>query len=66
MMKWWGYRHIQGSVHLKRFYDQADVDEAYESDFVDDVCDPFDAPSRETASNVVSEWAKLLVLAESA
>jgi hypothetical protein len=55
---WWGYRHINGTLHLKRFHSQASVDEAYESDFVEDVLDPFPAENREEASAILRRFLK--------
>ncbi len=31
---WWGYEHVNGSYHAKRYFDEADLKEARESDFV--------------------------------
>ncbi len=30
---WWGYIHTRGTVHIKRYFDKRDTDEAYESPF---------------------------------
>lgn len=54
--QWWGYRHVLGSVQAKRFFgDRASINDAYESDFVAQVVEPFDADSREEALRVVTE-----------
>jgi hypothetical protein len=47
---WWGYRHANGSLHVKRYFnDPLDLVEAQASPFVDSVCQPFPASSREEA-----------------
>lgn len=51
---WWGYLHDNGSVHVKRFFDQRDLAEARESDFVEAVTGPFKANSREDAMVIAS------------
>jgi len=47
--RWWGYRHVDGSVHVKRYFDMRDLDEAADSDFVGAVRGPFTARNREEA-----------------
>ena len=39
LKRFWAYRHIDGHIHVRRFFDLADVEDAYDSDFVDDVLD---------------------------
>lgn len=56
-MKYWAYRHINGSIHVKSYRNdlpnaRASIDDAFESDFVDDVIDPFEAGSRLEAEQV--------------
>ena len=34
MPKWWGYVHTSGSLHVKRYFSQEDIDEADASPFV--------------------------------
>jgi hypothetical protein len=47
---WWGYSHINGNLQAKRYWgDKRDLDDAYESDFVEIVVEPFEASSREEA-----------------
>lgn len=50
---WWGYKHVSGTYQAKRFFDQRDLDEAYESDFVAQVVTPFEAENREEALSIV-------------
>jgi hypothetical protein len=52
---WWGYRHTNGSVQAKRYFDQRDLEDAYESPFVRQVVRPFEANSREDALRAVAE-----------
>jgi len=49
MLKWWGYIHIDGSIHVKRFIDFGDILEAQSSDFVKSITGPFEANSRSEA-----------------
>ena len=56
MQEWYGYLHVQGSVHLRRYFgDQGDIDEAIESDFVAAVKGPFEAESRTAALKILME-----------
>lgn len=43
MNKWWGYKHVNGEILVKRFWDYGDIDEARRSDFVKSVTWVFDA-----------------------
>ena len=47
--KWWGYQHTNGSIQVKRFFSQEDIDEAMDSPFVSSVAGPFDAKDRDDA-----------------
>ena len=51
---WYGYRHIDGSLHVKRYSDFGDIIEASNSDLVDQVCAKFKADSREEAMRKIS------------
>ena len=44
---WWGYRHVDGGLHAKRFFDAGDLDEARSSPFVAKVVGPFDCKTRD-------------------
>jgi hypothetical protein len=48
-MLWWGYVHINKSIQVKRFFNQIDIDDAYESPFVERVFEKFEANNREEA-----------------
>lgn len=50
---WWGYRHVNGSVQAKRYFDRRDIQEAHESDFCAQVVGPFEADTREAALSIV-------------
>lgn len=52
---WWGYKHISGTYQAKRFFDQRDLDEAYESDFCEQVVTPFEAENRDEALLIIKE-----------
>jgi len=48
-MKWWGYIHKSGSLQVKRFFDKRDLEEAYESPFVEWVFGPWECEDRNEA-----------------
>lgn len=52
MNEWWGYKHTNGTINVKRFWDYQDIDEARESDFVVRVSAVFNARSREEALSI--------------
>jgi len=49
MIEWWGYVHINGTIHVKRYFGPDDLVEARESDFVQDVYGPWQVNTREEA-----------------
>ena len=49
MIKWWGYVHVNGTLHVKRYFDMGDLREAAESDFVAFVYGTWDIDNREDA-----------------
>jgi hypothetical protein len=56
-MKFWAYKHINGSVHVKGYRAdlpnaRASIDDAFESGFVDEVLDPFEAENRNAAEGI--------------
>jgi hypothetical protein len=55
-LMWWAYRHVDGSVPVKRYFGPRDVSEAQESEFCDEVVQPF------TAANASEARAKALAL----
>jgi len=48
-LTWFGYRHMNGSMLLKRYLNAEDFKEAQDSDFVLYTVGPFEAPDRKTA-----------------
>lgn len=52
---WWGYRHVNGSVQAKRYFDERDIEDAQESDFVSSIVLPFKAKGREEALKHIEE-----------
>lgn len=66
-MKFWAYRHTNGSIHVKTYRDdmpnaRASIDDAFESDFVEDVLDPFPADNRAEAEQMAKH--ALLIICE--
>lgn len=53
-LKWWGYRHVEGSIHVKRYFDDRDIGDAWDSDFVQMVTSPFAASNRAEALTIAS------------
>ena len=53
--KWYGYVHVNGELHVKRYFDLADVIEVNQSDFVIFVCRPFEAETRDEALEILKE-----------
>lgn len=52
---WWGYLHINGSIHPKRYFGESDLAEAYESPFVKTVVHQFWAANREEALETIKK-----------
>lgn len=46
---WWGYLHVNGSIQVKRYWDEKDLQEARESPFVQQVFESFSASDRQDA-----------------
>jgi hypothetical protein len=58
MLDWYGYVHVDGSIHCKRYFSelsQGDIDEAVESDFVSRVHGPFQALNRTEGLKILRE-----------
>jgi len=47
--QWWGYKHLNGSIQVKIYWGEKDIEEARESRFCEKVLGPFTARSREEA-----------------
>ena len=58
-MKFWAYLHQSGHIHVKRFWEsetgRAAVEDAYDSPFVVDVLEPYEAIDRQAAEEKASE-----------
>ncbi len=52
-LQWWGYLHVEGTVHIKRYFGPLDISEAHESPFVQAVYGPFDAESHIEARDIL-------------
>ena len=53
--KWWGYKHVDGSLHTKRWLSHLDIPEAQSSEFVARVTQVFECHTREEAMIIVEE-----------
>jgi hypothetical protein len=55
---WWGYLHIEGenNIHVKRYFDRLDIEEAKVSPFVARVFGPFEATGREDAISQIQSF----------
>jgi hypothetical protein len=52
---WWAYMHIDGTLHVKRYFSPQDTLEADESEFVDAWTGPFHAFGVEDATKIAIE-----------
>ena len=57
-MKWWGYIHRNGTVHIKRYFSPLDITEANESPFVAIVLPPVEAKTKEEAEQYLKQNLK--------
>ncbi|KKN19287.1 hypothetical protein LCGC14_0947160 [marine sediment metagenome] len=59
MLEWYAYKHVNGTLHLKRYLgDYGDVEEAINSSFVDRVYGPFEAKNQHKARRIMKERLK--------
>ena len=58
MNKWYGYEHINGTLHVKRFFDFKDLIEVKESDFVLMSAGPWECQDREHALEMLKKALK--------
>jgi len=49
MNQWWGYLHVEGTLHVKIYFGPEDISEAWESPFVNTVFGPWECSGREEA-----------------
>lgn len=47
--KWWGYLHVENSLHVKVYFSEEDIKEAKESPFVKHIAGPWECDGREEA-----------------
>lgn len=65
MMKFWAYRHVNGGIHVKSYWGKMtddsdpDLDDAFESPFVDKVLYPYEAENREEAEKIAKDRLKV-------
>ncbi len=53
--QWWGYRHVNGSIQAKRWFDARDLPEARASLCVVSAAGPFYADGREEALKMLEK-----------
>jgi len=58
LLSWWGYLHTSGTIQVKRYFRNEDIEEAMESPFVAYIVLPFEAISRENAEAYIKENLK--------
>lgn len=56
---YWGYRHVNGKIIVKRFFDHQDLIDALKSDFVDDYDGPISAKNIEEAREFFESSLKI-------
>lgn len=54
-IQWWGYVHMDGSLHVKRYFSELDIEEAEGSPFVLSAHGPWTVDSREEALKKLQE-----------
>ncbi len=47
---WWGYKHVNGGLHLKPYTGMKEIRTAEDSPFIDMVFGPFEAETKDEAS----------------
>ena len=55
---WYGYRHVDGEIDVKRYFDPGDLREIEESDFVAEHCGPYLAEGRADATEIAINTLK--------
>jgi len=55
MLEWYAYKHSNGKLFLRRFFDQGDVDEAASSPFIEKCTSMFEANTYEEAEEIMKE-----------
>lgn len=52
-IQYWGYLHINNTLHVKRFFDYTDISEALASPFVKRTAGPFFADNIDNALQIL-------------
>jgi hypothetical protein len=63
MRKFWAYRHVDGGIHVKAYWEtlcgiDPALEDAYDSPFVDEVLEVYEAENRENAENIARDKLK--------
>jgi len=53
MLEWYAYKHVNGKLFLRGFFDQGDIDEASSSPFVEKCTHMFEADTHEEAVKIM-------------
>lgn len=59
---WWAYLYVNGSVQVKRYFNDGDIAEARESPFCDIVIGAFPAIDRDDATELAIKQIKNLLI----
>jgi len=58
MREWWGYLHVEGTLHVKPYFGEEDLLEARQSPFVKHSRGPWECSGREEALEKLKEALK--------
>ena len=61
---WWGYKHVNGNYQVKPYFDYRDIEDAYESPFVEKVFQRFPATNREEAFKFIANLEHVVPVEE--
>lgn len=53
-LEWYAYRHVNGTIHLKRYFDKFDISETRASFFVAEVTGPFECSKKNDALDIAT------------
>lgn len=59
---WWGYLHINTTLHAKRYFDKLDIEEAEESPFCRKIVGPFKATDIDEALSIVKQLTSFKII----
>lgn len=57
-LQYWGYLHVDGTTHTKRYFSEQDIEEAKTSPFVKEYIGPFDADHIGDAAEYIVNYFK--------